>query len=148
MNESAHAGINLPAEGITLMLRPDCKWHNYSMLIHNVNHSLPGGELQSYEFDCKSGFERFKPFNSNFTKKLHINISMLNESFFYKNTHNFSMNVSLEIYTTGCFYWNRYDHSWRSDGCKVGQHIACYVYLGLSGLLKHLNFVDYVVTEN
>ena len=123
INETVPIRIKLPAKGVTLMLKPNCSGIPCLISVHhgknfsNINQSLL--------FDFKSGLDDglFKPFYSTSTEILHLNVSVHNQTYSHKKNHSSSLKFSLEVYATGCFYWERLENSWMSDGCKVSQHV-------------------------
>ena len=123
INETVPIQIKLPAKGVTLMLKPNCSGVPCLISVRNGKFSLENN--QSHFFDIRSGLDDglFQPFYSTSTEMLHLNVSVHNHTYSHKISHTNSLKFSLEIYTTGCFYWERSENLWKSDGCKVGQHV-------------------------
>nr|XP_060644255.1 polycystin-1-like protein 3 [Anolis sagrei ordinatus] len=50
---------------------------------------------------------------------------------------NGSWNLSVDILSTGCYYWDNQDQAWRTDGCRVGPQSSL---LRTQCLCNHLSF--------
>lgn len=107
--------IKLPAKGIILMLKPNCNSHPCSILVRDFKQS------QLFHMKSKGDAEIFKPFYNTERKEMYLFISLDPNHLKYKDKDDY-MNVSIEIFATGCFHWNDLKDMWSSDGCKVGQH--------------------------
>ena len=105
------------------MLKPNCS--GLPCLISAWNGKLSLENNQWHLFDFKNGLDDglFKPFYSKSTEILHLNALVHNHSCSHSKNYTNSLHFSLDFYDTGCFYWERSDNLWKSDGCKVGQHV-------------------------
>ena len=120
--------IKLPAKGITLMLKPNCNGNPCTVVIRSNDFAMPKNRRQLFEIKAKGNVGSFKPFHNSNSKELSLFISMHGYNYSYGKRHNISINLSLEVFATGCFYWNKLKSSWSSDGCRVRKYFATYDY--------------------
>lgn len=113
--------IKLPAEGVTLMLRPNCSERPCSISIRNKNFAMMNNQGKLFDIEEKGDVGNFNAFYSPNAKELILSVLWLG-NYSSSSSHNKSIHVSLEMFATGCFYWNKLENSWSSDGCRVRKY--------------------------
>ena len=116
--------IKLPAKGVALMLKPNCMGHPCSLTIRSRNFSLPNNHSQSFDYNEELDDGTYKALYSRNATVLHLNISVLRHINSHRKGHKNYMKISLEMFSSGCFYWDQLENSWNSDGCKVNLHVV------------------------
>ena len=115
--------IQLHANGSSVMLRPRCFGSpcRLSLLYDGVqkNRKKSGYfDIGDSSHDDRDG--EFRAFPSNMDNNVFLEIRQVkgNVSAHWNSTVRV-VNFTMEIFNTGCFYWNKTEDTWSSDGCKV-----------------------------
>lgn len=111
--------IQMPAKGITLMFKPCCIGGTCRIAIYDGNESLPINRSNS--FNLNDGEDAgYKPFTSMNATKISMGVTMvLGNNTKQNSSSSDHLIFSLQLFSTGCFYWNDIENAWSSDGCKV-----------------------------
>ena len=68
-------------------------------------------------FDDSDG--EFRAFSSGSGNNIFLEIRQIKGNAPTGQKTTVQVNFTMEIYNTGCFYWNETEDTWSSDGCKV-----------------------------
>ena len=114
----------LPNKEISAMVKTRCVGSPCHVYVSYHGKPSPKNYAENYtvEDSSKSRGEKFKLFSKAKSTRMCIGIQKIQKNMtgkFNSTFANKTVNAYLDLFLTGCFYWNTAKGAWSSDGCKV-----------------------------
>ena len=114
--------IQLRANGSFVMLRPRCYGSpcRLSLLYDDVQKIRKNsGYFDIGDSTYNNSDGEFRAFPSNMDNNVLLEIRQIKGNVSADRNSSNRVNFTMELFITGCFYWNETEDTWSSDGCKV-----------------------------
>ena len=121
--------IDLPANAISVMLRPRCYGSPCALFIHyddtsNTRTKSSNTRTKSLYFDIgdsnyDNNVSEFRTLSNIASDYLLVAIRRNKRKMSADRNSAARVNFTLEVFNTGCYYWKETENTWSSNGCQV-----------------------------
>ena len=114
--------IELRANGSSVMIRPRCYGSpcRLSLLYDGVQKIRKNSgyfDIRNSSYNDSDG--EFRVFPGNMDNNVFLEIRQIKGNVSADRNPTARGSFTMELFNTGCFYWNETEDIWSSDGCKV-----------------------------
>eukprot|EP00112_Aurelia_sp_Birch-Aquarium-sp1_P002284 Seg1249.12 transcript_id=Seg1249.12/GoldUCD/mRNA.D3Y31 product="Polycystic kidney disease protein 1-like 2" protein_id=Seg1249.12/GoldUCD/D3Y31 len=114
--------IELPANGLSVMLRPRCYGSSCRLFVRYDGVSTIRNDLDSFDIGDSShdnNSREFRTFPSINGNNFFLGISQTKSKGSAERNSTARVNFTMELFNTGCFYWKETENTWSADGCQI-----------------------------
>ena len=114
--------IDLPANGLSVMLRPRCYGSPCTLLINYDGISTTRENSQYFyigDSNYSNNASEFRTFSNISGSDILVGIWRNKGKMSAAGNNAARVNFTLEVFNTGCYYWKEREDTWSSNGCQV-----------------------------